>query len=155
MNTTQWLVLGLIIMIIVGVIAYQMMGSDGGTDGTGGNGDSSKPASLSSPEMTLTIDSVSAAPAEPQDIFAPDDLLFCSVKLSDGTPKTRVKAEWMYLGSGTDGESKKLYETEGTFKGTRYVSFSLSDDEGLKTGAYEVILYLDGKEKFRVPFTVE
>lgn len=154
MNTTQWLVLGLIIVIIGGVIAYQMVGSDG-TGGNEENGGSAKPASLSSPEMTLSIDTVSAAPTDPEDVFAPDDLFYCSVKLSDGTPKTRVKAEWIYLGGGAEGERKEIYETEGTFKGSRYVSFSLSDDEGLKTGAYEVILYLDGKEKFRVPFSVE
>jgi hypothetical protein len=154
MSTTQWLILGLIIVVIGGVLYFGMTGSggNGGTDNASGT----KAASLSDPVMTRSVDMISMAPTEPADVFAPDDLFYCAVKLNDGTPKTRVKAEWIYLGSGADsGDRDKIYETEGTFAGSRYVGFSLSDPDGLKIGTYEVILYLDKKEKFRVPFTVE
>ena len=156
MSTTQWLVLGLIIVVIGGIIAFGM-GSFGGDGGRTDNATGTREASLSAPEMSLSVDMTSAAPTEPTDVFHPDTpVIYCSVKLSDGAPNIRVKAEWIYLGSGADsGDSEKIYDTEGTFSGTRYLSFSLTDDEGWKVGAYEVILYLDKKEKFRVPFTVE
>jgi hypothetical protein len=157
MSTTQWLVLGIIIVIIGGVIIYGMggFGGDGG-DNTE-NGGSTKPASLSDPVMSLSVDMTSAAPTEPTDVFHTDTpVIYCTVRLADGSAKTRVKGEWIYLGSGPDsGDRDKIYETEGTFSGSRYIAFSLTDDAGWKVGAYEVILYLDKNEKFRVPFTVE
>ncbi len=155
MSTTQWLVLGLIIVALVGLVAYGMIGGDGNGGGNAENGGSTEPASLSDPVMSLGVDMDSAAPTDPTDVFATDTpVIYCTVWLANGTPKTRVKGEWIYLGA--DGtEKEKLYETQGTFKGSRYIAFSLTETESFKQGAYEVVLYLDGDEKFRVPFTVE
>ena len=53
---------------------------------------------------------------------------------------------------------RKLYKRENEMKknGTHYISTSMTRPyDGWPRGDYQVVLYIDGKEKLSVPFTVE
>jgi hypothetical protein len=114
-------------------------------------------ASLSEATMCRSVDS-DMRPIDATDIFATDiPEIFCSVKLSSAPPDTEVKAEWIYVQGELEGTENFLIDDYSlTAEGTLYLGFSLTKPEaGWPKGEYKVILYVDGKEKLSVPFTVQ
>lgn len=92
-------------------------------------------------------------------IFSPPTSLKSSARLSYLLlpPDTEVKAEWIYVQGELEGTENYLIDDYSlTAEGTLYLSFSLTEpDAGWPKGEYKVILYVDGKEKLSVPFTVQ
>jgi len=114
-------------------------------------------ASLSEATMCRSVDS-DMRPIDATDIFTTDTPeIFCSVKLSSAPPDTEVKAEWIYVqGELEDTGNYLIDDYSVTAEGTLYLGFSLTKPEaGWPKGEYKVILYVDGKEKLSVPFTVQ
>jgi len=114
-------------------------------------------ASLSEATMCRSVDS-DMRPIDATDTFTTDTPeIFCSVKLSSAPPDTEVKAEWIYVqGELEDTENFLIDDYSLTAEGTLYISFSLTKPEAeWPKGEYKVILYVDGKEKLNVPFTVQ
>ncbi len=109
-------------------------------------------AYLSEATMCISIDSKTAKPVEKADVFTPDTpVIYCSVKLSDAPPNTEVKAQWVYL-----TKNMVLYEDVGMESGTYYLGLNLqAPKNGWPVGNYAVRLFLNGQEKFTVPFKVQ
>ncbi len=149
MTVKQWLVLIVILAVLGGIVVYGAFGLFGGSG--------SPEVSLSQPTMSRHVNKTTAQPTEPTDNFTPNTPeIYCSVYLSKAPPDTKVKAEWIYIGGeGSDTANQVLNETEGEFNGPRYLSFSLTNDTPWSKGQYEVVLYLNGQEQLRVPFTVQ
>jgi len=115
-------------------------------------------AGISEATMCSGVDPQTGQPVDNVDIFAASvPEIFCSVKLSNATFDTEVRAVWIYIG----GEIKELSnhvidEYTLTAEGNSYVFFTLSaSSNGWPQGGYAVKLYLDGREKMTVPFTVQ
>ncbi len=122
-----------------------------------GRGVSFTTASLSEATMCLAVDSQSK-PVNPTTEFAPNSPeIFCSVKLSNAPGDTEVRSEWIYVRGELDGVTDYTIDTLTiSSEGTRYVEFSLGiPDNGWPVGEYMLMLYIDGKEKESLPFTVE
>ncbi len=148
MTWKQWLILVVALCILGGFAAIRMVGDEGSS--------TSPVASLSEPTMTRSINKTTAEPMEPTDVFTPDTpVIYFTVKLSGARPDTEVKARWIYVRGEAAMTNHLLNETSGIFGGTRYLSFSLTYDTDWPKGEYEVVLYLDGKEKLTVPFFVQ
>jgi hypothetical protein len=114
-------------------------------------------ASLSEATMCQSVDE-DMRPIDATDVFTTDTPeIFCSVKLSHAPSDTDVKAEWIYVQGELEGtENYLIGDYSLTAEGTLYLSFSLTKpDAGWPKGEYKVILYVDGKEKLSVPFTVQ
>jgi hypothetical protein len=107
---------------------------------------------LSEATMCKSIDSTTAVPIEKADVFTPNTpIIYCSVKLSNAPPNTEVKAQWVYVTKNT-----VLYEDVGMESGTYYLAFQLQPPQnGWPVGNYVVKLFLNGQEKFTVPFKVQ
>lgn len=107
---------------------------------------------LSEATMCRSIDSKTAMPIEKADVFAPDtQVIYCSVKLSNALPKTEVSAQWIYV-----TKNEVLYEDTGLESGTYYLAFQLQPSQtGWPVGNYAVKLFLNGQEKFAIPFIVQ
>jgi predicted component of type VI protein secretion system len=115
-------------------------------------------ASLSEATMCRNIDSQTAKPAEPAEIFSPDtQAIHCSVKLSDASSDTEIVARWVYIrGGAKDIINTVLYEETRTESGNTYLAFSMPRPEtGFAKGSYVVRLYIYDTQQFSVPFTVE
>jgi hypothetical protein len=112
-------------------------------------------ASLSEATMCTNVDE-DGRPIDATDVFAVDTPeIFCSVKLSHAPPDTEVKAEWIYVEGEADVTDYFIDDYTLTADGTLYLSFSLVSSDLWPRGDYKVVLYVDGKEKLSVPFTVE
>lgn len=112
-------------------------------------------ASLSEATMCTGVDADSE-PLDSVNVFSVDTPeIFCSVKLSNAPSDTLVKAEWIYVEGEAGLTDYFLDDYELTADGTRYLSFSLTYTGEWPRGDYKVVLYVDGKEKSSVPFTVE
>lgn len=114
-------------------------------------------ASLSEATMCLNVDE-NMRPIDATDVFTTDTPeIFCSVKLSHAPPDTEVKAEWIYVeGELEDMENYLITDYTLTADGTKYLSFSVTKpDAGWPKGEYKITLYVEGKEKLSVPFTVQ
>lgn len=83
--------------------------------------------------------------------------IFGSFKLSNAPSDTEIKAEWIYIrGEAEDLSNYLIDEWSTTTDGTQYISVSMTRPyDGWPRGEYKVVLYIDGKEKLSVPFTVE
>lgn len=83
--------------------------------------------------------------------------IFGSFKLSNAPSDTEIKAEWIYIeGEAEDLENLLIDDWSVTTDGTHYISTSMTRPyDGWPRGDYQVVLYIDGKEKLSVPFTVE
>ncbi len=113
-------------------------------------------ASLSEATMATGIDSESK-PVGATNVFeANTPEIFCSVKLSNAPSDTEVLSEWVYIkGELEDVTDHVIDSFPVVTDGTRYIEFSMTrPDNGWPTGEYEMVLYVDGKEKVTLPFTV-
>ncbi|TFH36125.1 MAG: hypothetical protein E4G93_02655, partial [Dehalococcoidia bacterium] len=113
-------------------------------------------AELSEATMCLSVDSLSQ-PVDPTDTFGVNTPeIFCSVKLSNAPEDTEVLSEWVYVKGEVAGVTDYVIDTLSlTTDGTRYLQFSLGiPDGGWPVGEYKLVLYVDGKEKVSLPFTV-
>jgi len=113
-------------------------------------------ASLSDATMCLGVDS-EAKPLNPTDEFGVNTPeIFCSVKLSNAPDDTEISSEWIYVKGEVEGVEDYVIDTVPlTAEGTQYLRFSLSrPTDGWPVGEYELNLYVDGKKKVTVPFTV-
>ena len=113
-------------------------------------------AALSEATMATGIDSESK-PVGATDVFdANTPEIFCSVKLSNAPSDTEVLSEWVYIkGELEDVTDHVIDSFPVVTDGTRYLQFSMTrPDNGWPTGEYEMVLYVDGKEKVTLPFTI-
>lgn len=114
-------------------------------------------ASLSEATMTTGVDK-NFRPLDITSVFTSDlPEIFCSVKLSNAPPDTKIKAEWVYIRG--EAESLKDYSIDswsGETEGTHYIYASLTrPDKGWPNGDYKVVWYIDGTEKLTVPFKIQ
>lgn len=89
--------------------------------------------------------------AEPLETFAPGDTIYVSV-VTEGTARNGVlKARWTYQ------DSEVLTETplEIAPAGTTATEFHISRPEGLRTGNYQVEIFLDGAPAGKRAFSVK
>lgn len=109
-------------------------------------------AYLSEATMCQSVDPKTAMPIGKADVFASNTpTIYCSVKLSNAPPNTEVKAQWIYTNT-----NKVLYEDVSLESGTYYLALKLQPPKaGWPVGNYVVRLYLNGQEKFTVPFRVQ
>ena len=115
-------------------------------------------ASLSEATMCLSVDSQTAMPVEPTDVFPSDtQTIYCSAKLSDTTSSTEITARWVYIrGEAKDIINTVLHEETRTESGNMYLAFSMTRPEtGFAKGNYVVRLYIYDTQQLSVPFTVE
>jgi hypothetical protein len=149
MSWKEWLLVAVVLGGLVAYLVIRMVGGDGSSTSTA-------KGTLSQPVMATAINQTTAEPTEPTDTFPPDTpIIYCTVKLSNPSPNTEVKARWIYVGDASTAKNKLLNETKGKFTGTRFLSFSLTNDEKWAVGSYNVELYLAGKKVLTVPFTVQ
>jgi len=102
-------------------------------------------------------------PVDPTGVFSTDaEGFFCSFKLTDAPPDTKIKAEWIYVGGDVEAEIGENYTIEvhnGIAEGTGYTSIVLPlppmPDYQWPRGDYKVILYVDDQKEVSVPFKVE
>ncbi len=147
MTVKQWFVVVIVLAAIGGLVAVRFIGTQ--------DKESNSQPTLSNPMMARSVNEITAEPTEPTDIFTPDTaFIYCSVKLSNAPPDTEVKAQWIYVEGEADMSNHLLYESVGTFSGTRYLAFELTYDTPWPQGKYEVILYLNDEQQFVVPFEV-
>ena len=115
-------------------------------------------ASLSEAVICISVDQTSGQPIEKGDVFTPNTPeILCSVKLSNAPEDTLVLSQWIYEKGDLEGVTDhKIDEFSLSAKGTTYLWFSLSrPDNGFPKGDYICRLFLNGKEKFSVPFKVQ
>jgi len=113
-------------------------------------------AKLSEAAMCLGVDG-DAKPVNPTSAFAVNTPeIFCSVKLSNAPADTEIGSEWVYVRGELSGYDNTVIDTLVLpADGTQYLQFSLPrPDGGWPTGEYKLKLYIDGKEKVSLPFTV-
>ena len=96
-------------------------------------------------------------PVNTTTFFKPDtEEIFCSVKLSNAPGDTEITSVWIYVGGEVEGLTN--YEIDNysvVTDGTRYINFSLTQpDNGFPKGDYMLVLYINGKESKKLPFTV-
>ncbi len=106
--------------------------------------------------MATGVDSESK-PVGATDVFdANTPEIFCSVKLSNAPSDTEVLSEWVYIKGELEGVTDHVIDSFPVLTdGTRYIEFSMTrPDNGWPTGEYEMVLYVDGKAKVTLPFTV-
>jgi hypothetical protein len=114
-------------------------------------------ASLSEATMCKSVDSLKR-PIDKTDVFAPDTPeIFCSIKVSNAPPDTKIKAEWIYIQGEAEGLKNYSMESWSTeTEGTRYIYASITrPDKGWPNGDYKVVWYIDGTEQMTVPFKVQ
>ena len=109
-------------------------------------------AYLSEATTCRNIDTETAEPIEKTTVFTTDTpVIYCSVKLSNASPNTEVKAQWIYV-----TENTVLHEDVSKDNENGYLAFHLqSSENGLALGDYTVRLFLNGQLKFQVHFKVE
>jgi pSer/pThr/pTyr-binding forkhead associated (FHA) protein len=115
-------------------------------------------AFLSEAIMCRSVDSQTAKPVEPAEVFPPDtQAIHCSVKLSDTTSDTEITARWVYIrGDAKDIINTVLHEETRTENENTYLVFSMPRPEtGFTKGSYVVRLYIYDIQQFSVPFTIE
>jgi len=91
------------------------------------------------------------------DTFPPDQkTLHAIVTLTDAPKDTAVKAVWKIVDVGDPAQNGNTIDTtEITTDGSRNVDFTLSPDNPLPAGSYQVVIYQDGKKDRTLDFTVE
>ena len=115
-------------------------------------------ASLSEATICISVDTTTGQAVEKGDVFTTDTAeIFCSVKLSNGPDETQILAQWIYIKGDLEGVTDhKINETSLAADGTKYLWFSISQpDNGFPKGDYACKIFLNGKEKFSVPFKVQ
>jgi hypothetical protein len=143
-------ILVIVALVLVAMLVVPLAGCKGEVSVT--------TASLSEATMCSSIDSQTKRPAEKADVFSTNTPeIYCSVKLSNAPPNTEVKAVWIYVqGEAKDLKDYTITEYPMTADGTRYLSFSVTQPTaGWPRGDYMIKLFVDGKERLTVPFSVQ
>jgi len=126
------------------------------------NEDSLPVGLLSEATMATGVDDDNR-PVNQTNVFPTDAVgFFCSFKINDAPPDTKIKAEWIYVGGDVEAEIGENYTIEvhnGTAEGTGYTHAVLwlppIPDYEWPRGDYKVVLYVDDEEEISVPFKVE
>lgn len=121
-------------------------------------------AYLSEATMCLSVEPQTKRPIEKANVFSPDTPeIICSVLLVEAPAGTQVTAVLVYLQGEAKGvKNFKIDETTITTDVTlgagegKYLSWPYPRSEnGFPRGDYMVRLFLNGEEKFQVPFKVQ
>lgn len=114
--------------------------------------------------MAMSVDS-EGRPLQPTSVFPIDaEGFYCSFKLSNFIPGTKIRVEWVYVGGEAEeeiGENAVFEAQTATIerKGAGYTSTVLQrpsvPDYTWPKGDYKVILYVDDEEEASVLFKVE
>jgi len=140
----------LAVMLLISLTACQGGGLGFGT--------TASKASLSEAKMCKSVDLETGEPIEVSDTFTSDtQWIFCSVKVSNAAPETKIGAEWLYVQDEAGGETNYLIaDWNTTTEGTHYIPLSIARPEnGWPKGDYKIVLYLNDKETLGVPFKVQ
>ncbi|OGN92847.1 MAG: hypothetical protein A2Z75_07280 [Chloroflexi bacterium RBG_13_50_10] len=165
MNKKFWLLfLVVVVLILVTSLLVSCVGEKGGT--------------ISDVALSTEVDSHDR-PLQPASVFSPEtEKIYCSFKLSGVPSGSRIKAEWMYVGTGVEKEDNtdntglvlpeilleeltgpRVFQTQtGTITGSGYTAsvFEQSNpDIILPLGDYKVVLYINDQEKASVSFKVQ
>ena len=154
MDNRFWLTVG--VAVILMLAAMPLVGcaeEDGVSPATG---------LLSEATMARGVDD-NNRPVDPTGVFSTDaEGFFCSFKLTDAPPDTKIKAEWVYVGGEVEAQTGKNYTIEvlnATAEGTCYTHVVMPlppiPDYEWPRGDYKVILYVDDQKEVSVPFKVE
>ncbi|MCX6010262.1 MAG: hypothetical protein NTW48_09610 [Chloroflexi bacterium] len=139
-------------ILVILAVASLLLGSLAGCEC------SASSASLSEATMCKNVDE-EYRPIEKTDVFAPDTPeIFCSFKYSYAPEDTEIKAQFIYVqGEVQEVTNRMIAETSvRTRENSGYGYFSCpSPPYGWTRGDYVVKLFVDGKEKLTVPFTVQ
>jgi hypothetical protein len=87
-------------------------------------------------------------------VYSSDEVFHCVVELSEISPSSKIKADWIAIDVEGLGANSSLYSNEGSSE-TKEMVFDLSNTNPWPTGKYGVQIYLDGVSQGSVEFTVE
>lgn len=117
---------------------------------------------LSEATMARGVDN-NSRPVDPTGVFSTDaEGFFCSFKITDAPPDTKIKAEWVYVGGEVEEQLGNNYTMEimnAVAEGTCYTHVAMPlppiPDYEWPRGDFKIILYVDDQEEVSVPFKVE
>lgn len=108
-------------------------------------------------EVFMTSD-LSGAPSTRTDVFPQDvERIYCMIKLAYAPDSTDVSSKWIFIG-GPGSELKNYDIATDTIesKGHDEINFYVSRPEkGFPKGDYLLKLFIDGRKKKEIPFTVK
>jgi hypothetical protein len=143
------------IIIALGLVAMLV-------GGCGKNGVNPQAGIISEVTMAVAVDE-NGKPLYSTTVFNPDsDVFFCSFKVTDAPPDTKIKGEWIYVSGEVEEQIGKNYvmnEMTITVEGTRDAAVFYRRPPmptyRWPKGEYKVVLYVNEKEEMSVPFTVK
>jgi len=124
-----------------------------------------EPKPTPTPTPTATITEITMAtgvdadnkPVKPTSKFTTDTArVFCSAKMNDAPPGTKVTGRWAYLSGELPGVTGYVIDSASVdIEGTKYFVLSLSKPtNGWPRGLYAVTLLVNDKEVASAPFSV-
>src|SRR4030043_788796 len=106
-NNSYWL--GVCVIVTLGLLAVMLGGCGIGCVSQQGG-------VISEVTMAAAVDE-NDQPLQPTSVFADDaKMIYCSLKLSDFPPGTRIKMEWVYVGGEAENESGLFSMEAGIFR---------------------------------------
>jgi len=153
MSKRYWLVIQIVVALILPAVLLTGCGQKGVTSASG---------MLTEITITAAVDEDSR-PLYPTTTFATDaSAFYCSFKVIDAPPGTKIKGEWTYVSGEVEeeigGKNFVMDEVTITVEGTQYayVYYLRPPVPGYEwpKGECKVVLYVNGKEDASVPFTV-
>ncbi len=115
------------------------------------------PVSLSEATMSKGVDPKTRMPIAPTDVFTTEaPAIYCSAKLSNAPPATKVTAEWIYVKGELKGVTNHVIDTwSDNTEGTGYLYVTMAcPEEGWVRGHYRVVLYLNDRKQSSVSFQI-
>ncbi len=115
------------------------------------------PVSLSEVAMSQGVDPKTRMPIDPTDVFTTEaPAIYCSAKLSNAPPDTKVTAEWIYVKGELEGVSNHAIDTwSGNAEGRGYLYMMMArPEEGWVRVDYRVVPYLNDTKRANVSFQI-
>jgi hypothetical protein len=98
-----------------------------------------------------SVDPVTAEPVDATDVFSSDvGIIYMAAYIRNVPPDTEVSSVWTYIENGSDAMSDII-----VIDGDCWVQFNLTSSDGFSEGDYKVDIYINGKIRKTLNFTVE
>lgn len=92
------------------------------------------------------------APVEPMDEFSTgSSVVYISVKVNNMTPEDKLSVTWNYLETGDEINTTDFSPEE---TGSGYIGFNITVDQGLPTGDYNALVYVNDELYETIEFSV-
>lgn len=111
--------------------------------------------SFSTAKITDAVMAADDAGNQPTTIFAPDQVFYCIVKLSNAPEDTTLKAVWTGVTANGETQNVVLNETETQTGSDDTFAFHLTNDQPWPAGTYKVDIYLNGELDRTLNFEVQ